>query len=600
MNRTKIVCTLGPATVEDSVLCELIKSGMNVARLNFSHGDHDSHREKIMQLKRLREEMNLPIATLLDTKGPEVRVKTFEKGKIALEEHDTFILTTAECEGNEHRVSITYKDLPKDIKVGVSILIDDGLIEMTVTEMVESDDGETDIHCRVISGGILSNNKSCNFPGQTLSMPYLSERDKSDIIFGCEMDFDFIACSFVRCDEDVLEVRRVLEENGGKDIRIIAKIENQDGVDNIDEILRVADGIMVARGDMGVEVPFEELPRIQKELIKKAYNSGKQAITATQMLDSMIKNPRPTRAETTDVANAIYDGTSALMLSGETAAGVHPIEALRTMVKIATTTEQNIDYKKRFFGRDESHGGNVTNAIAHASVTTAIDLGARAILTVTEKGGTARLISKFRPPQPILACTPNVKTWRQLSMAWGVIPIMFKEQKAIDELFEHSVDVCENLGHLSTGDLAVITSGVPLGMPGTTNLMKVHVVGDVLVRGSGIGEKEVTAPVYAYPDAETLMKDFTGGSIIVVSETNNKMMPILKSAAGIVVEKGGIDSHAAIVGLSLDIPVIVGAENATKILKTGTTVTINAKKGLVSASERENNKLQFYLNRTNF
>ncbi|MDR1755160.1 MAG: pyruvate kinase [Eubacterium sp.] len=594
MNKTKIVCTLGPATEDDDVLTDLMKSGMNVARQNFSHGDHDSHRRVFNQLKRLREELNLPIATLLDTRGPEVRVKTFETGKILLEENQTFVLTTAECVGNEQRVSITYKDLAKDIHSGTTILIDDGLLELTVTNMVEIGE-ETDIICKVITGGVLSNNKSCNFPGMTLSMPYLSERDKSDLLFGCELGYDFIACSFVRCDEDVLEVRRILDGNNGKDIRIIAKIENQNGVDNIDDIIRVADGIMVARGDMGVEIPFEELPRIQKMLIKKAYNSGKQVITATQMLDSMIKNPRPTRAETTDVANAIYDGTSAIMLSGETAAGAHPVDALRTMVKIASTTEQNIDYKKRFYAREESHSGNVTNAIAHASVTTALDLNAKAVLTVTEGGNTARLLSKFRPPMPVLGCTPNTKTWRQLNLAWGVIPAMTKEKETTDELFEHAVEVCAEQGHLKTGDLAVITAGVPVGVSGTTNLMKVHMVGDVLVKGAGITEKEITAPVVVAIDPEAPIKDFAGGFIVVVPETTNSMMQILKSAGGIIVEKGGMDSHAAIVGLSLDIPVIVGAENATKILKSGTTVTLNAKRGIVSASERENNKLSWIM-----
>ncbi|KAI4453484.1 pyruvate kinase [Holotrichia oblita] len=587
MNKTKIVCTLGPATADDDVLRALMKSGMNVARQNFSHGDHSSHKKVFEQVKRIRTELGLPIASLLDTRGPEVRVKQFKDGKVTLKDNEDFILTTAECEGSEKRVSITYADLPKDIGVGTRILMDDGLIELKVTDIVPCGDdlsAGTDIITKVLHGGILSSNKACNFPGLKLSMPYMSERDKSDIIFGAELGFDFIAASFVRSDEDVMEVRKILEENGGKNIRIIAKIESQDGVDNIDDIIRVSDGIMVARGDMGVEISFEELPRIQKMLIKKGYNAGKQVITATQMLDSMIKNPRPTRAETTDVANAIYDGTSAIMLSGETAAGAYPIEAVKTMVKIAKTTEQNIDYRKRFYQRDYDTGMNVTNAIAHATVTTSLDLEAKAILTVTQGGNTAKLLSKFRPKQYILSCTPNEKTWRQLNLSWGVIPIMAEEKDSTDELFDHAVSRAEAEGYLESGDLVVITAGVPLGVSGTTNLMKVHVVGDVLVRGAGVAGNSVTAPICIAKTNEEALKTFVKGDILVIPKTDNSIMSILKSAGGIITENGGLESHAAVVGLTLDIPVIVGAENATKILKSGTTVTLNAKKGIVSAS----------------
>lgn len=584
MNRTKIVCTLGPATANDEILKALMKNGMNVARQNFSHGDHDSHKKVFEQVKKLREELNLPIASLLDTRGPEVRVKQFADGKVTLRDNERFILTTAECDGNTERVSVTYADLPKDIETDTRILADDGLIELKVTDIINCDGG-ADIVTRVVHGGVLSNNKACNFPGKKLSMPYISERDRSDLIFGAMLGFDFIAASFVRSDEDILEVRRILDDNGGKDIKIIAKIESQDGVDNIDDIIRVSDGIMVARGDMGVEIPFEELPRIQKMLIKKGYNAGKQVITATQMLDSMIKNPRPTRAETTDVANAIYDGTSAIMLSGETAAGAYPIEAVKTMAKIAETTEHNIDYRKRFYQRDFDTSFNVTNAIAHATVTTALDLEAKAILTVTQGGNTAKLLSKFRPYQPILSCTPNEKTWRQLNLSWGVIPIMAEEKENSDELFKHAVDRAEEEGHLENGNLVVITAGVPLGISGTTNMMKVHVVGDVLVKGTGITEHTVTAPICIAGSDEEALKNLVKGDILVISETDNNIMRVLKSASGLIVEKGGMESHAAIVGLTLDIPVIVGAENATRILKSGTTVTLNAKKGLVSAGE---------------
>lgn len=584
MRKTKIVCTMGPSTADDNVLRQLMLSGMNVARQNFSHGDHESHKKVFEQVKRIREELGLPVASLLDTKGPEVRVKQFAGGKAELKTGADFILTTREVEGNEEMVSITYKNLAGDIEVGTRILADDGLIEFKVADIAETEGG-CDIVCKVVHGGILSNNKSCNFPGVKLSMPYLSERDKSDILFGIETGFDFIAASFVGTDDDIMEIRKLLDDNGGSDIKIIAKIENQEGVDNIDDILRVSDGIMVARGDMGVEIPFEEIPRIQKVLIEKGYRAGKQVITATQMLDSMIKNPRPTRAETTDVANAIYDGTSAIMLSGETAAGLYPVEAVRTMAKIAETTENNINYAKRFRDRHEVMSENVTNAISHAAVTTALDLKAKAILTVTKTGSTAKFLSKFRPNRPILSCTTSERTWRQLNLSWGVVPLMAEEKQSTDELFVHAVDCAQKKGLLETGDLVVITAGVPLGVSGTTNLMKVHVVGDVLVKGTGVTEKTVIAPICVAKSPEDARTHFVSGDILVIEETCNEIMQLLRSASGIIVEKDGLDSHAAVVGLTLDIPVILGAQNATKILKSGTTVIVDAKKGVVTANK---------------
>jgi pyruvate kinase len=580
-NKTKIVCTLGPSTADDSVLREMMKSGMNVARLNFSHGDHESHAKTFYQVKRLREELNLPIAALLDTNGPEVRVKTFKDGKVKLVDKQTFTLTTEDLEGTNEYVSITYKGLANDIDVGAAVLLDDGMIELKVTDIVQNGE-EIDIVTRVIHGGVLSNRKSANFPGIRLSLPYISKRDKDDIIFGAKLGFDYIAASFVRSHEDVHEIRKILEDCGHPDVRIIAKVENQEGVDNIDDIIRASDGIMVARGDMGVEISFEELPRIQKELIRKAYFAGKPVITATQMLESMVKKPRPTRAETTDVANAIYDGTSAIMLSGETAAGLFPVEAVRTMSKIAQRTENDIDYTKRFRTLECDFGINVTNAIAHATVTTALDLQAEAILTVTHGGYTARLLSKFRPCRPILGCTPSEMTWRQLGMSWGVIPVLTEEKDTTyDELLHHAVDRAVEEGFLENGDLVVITAGVPLGISGTTNLMKVQTVGDVLAKGTGVTEKVVTAPLCVAFTDEDALREFEHGDILVIPKTDNAIMPILRSASGLIVEEDGLESHAAIVGLTLDIPVIVGAKNATMVLKSGVAVTMDAKKGLV-------------------
>lgn len=587
MRRTKIVCTLGPATKTDEVLRGLIESGMNVARQNFSHGDHAGHKKTHDQVVRVAREMGKPIATLLDTKGPEVRLKKFEGDKkTEVKTGDTFTLTTRDVVGTKDIVSITYKNLADDIEVGTRILIDDGNVIMRCSDIVRNEDGTSDIVCTVLSGGMLSNNKGVNIPGVKLSMPYLSEVDISDVRFAAQESFDYIAASFVTCEADILAIRKILEEEGRPDIRIISKIENGEGVKNIDEILRVSDGIMVARGDMGVEIPFEEIPQIQKMLIKKAYNANKQVITATQMLESMIHNPRPTRAETTDVANAIYDGTSAIMLSGETAAGEHPIEAVKTMALIAETTENAIDYKKRFYKLETNNGVNVSTAISHATVSAAMDLGATAIVTVTKTGTTARMISRYRPECPIISCTTSEVTWRQMALSWGVIPLMAQEMMTnTDDLIHHAVDKAVSAGLLKNGDLAVITAGVPLGVSGTTNLMKVHVVGDVLVSGKGVTSGKATATACVCANEEEALRQFERGQIIVIPKTSNAILPLLKTAAGIITEEKGSECHAAIVGMTLDIPVITEAANATLILRSGISVTMDADKGIVSASE---------------
>lgn len=475
MRKTKIICTMGPSTDKEGILEQLAIEGMDVARFNFSHGDHEEQKGRLDRLKAIRTKINRPIAALLDTKGPEIRIREFAKGKITLTEGQKFTLTADEIQGDEERVSITYKELYKDVKPGDSILIDDGLIGLEVEEIEGSD-----IHCVVINGGIVSNKKGINLPGVSVNMPFISQKDREDILFGIQEEFDFIAASFTRTADDVLEIRKILDENGGRDLNIIAKIENQQGVDNIDSIIEVADGIMIARGDMGVEIPLEDVPVIQKEIINKVYNAGKQVITATQMLDSMMKNPRPTRAETTDVANAIYQGTSAIMLSGETAAGKYPVEALRTMVKIALRTESDIAYNKEFsiLSREHESVINMTTAISHATCMTAIDLGAKAIITVSRSGNTARMISKYRPGCMIVGCSPEEHTCRQLNMSWGITPVHIKEEYSMEILLLHATEAAERAGYVKKGDVVVLTAGVPLGRSGNTNLIKATVVGE--------------------------------------------------------------------------------------------------------------------------
>ena len=467
MRKTKIICTIGPASESEERLRELMLAGMNVARFNFSHGSHEEHKAKFDRVIKVSSELKLPVATLLDTKGPEIRLKDIEGGKTELVSGQKFILTTEEILGNNEKVTITYKGLKDDINVGTTILIDDGLIEMVVDEI-----NETDIICSVVNGGPISNHKGVNIPGAALSMPYISDVDRSDIMFGCDMDFDFLAASFVRCKEDILEVRKIIEEHGSH-MKIIAKIENMQGIRNLDEILEAADGIMVARGDMGVEIPMEEVPIVQKTMIKKAVAMGKHVITATQMLESMIKNPRPTRAEATDIANAIYDGTTAIMLSGESAAGLYPVEAVKTMAKIAERTEQDIDYNSRLRRRKDIDNIDTTTAISHATCTTAMDLKAAAIITVTISGFTAGMIARYKPSCPIIACSVSPRTCRQLNLAWGVTPIWIARESTAEDLFDEAVHAAEKEGYIKKGDKVVLTAGVPLGVSGRTNMIRV-------------------------------------------------------------------------------------------------------------------------------
>ena len=470
MRKTKIVCTLGPACSDEATVTAMCKAGMNVARLNFSHNTHEDHKKRIDLVKKVREKLGLPIALMLDTKGPEYRIKTFKNGKITLNEGDSFTFTTDEIEGDEKSVLINYKGLPHDLNKGDIILLNNGLMSFRVVSTTD-----TEVNCTVLVGGVLSDRKSMSFPNKTLKQKYLSEQDKEDIAFGIKEGIDFIACSFVSCKQDLLDVKNFLAEIGAKETELIAKIENRSGVDNIEEISEECAGIMVARGDMGVEIPFEELPAIQKKIITKCRMLGKRVITATEMLESMITNARPTRAEISDVANAVYDGTSAIMLSGETAAGKYPVLAVETMARIAESTEKNIHYKKRFLSA-EFKIKNTVDAISHATCGMAIDIGAKAIAVCSLSGMTARMVSRFRPPVDIIGLTTDVKTWHKLSLSWGVIPVMCENYPSTDVLFYSAQKLTKETLKLEDGDKIVITGGVTNGKSGNTNLIKVEKV----------------------------------------------------------------------------------------------------------------------------
>ncbi|WP_422443576.1 pyruvate kinase [Thermoanaerobacterium sp. DL9XJH110] len=573
MLKTKIICTLGPASEKKEILSRLIRAGMNIARLNFSHGSHEEHRARIMALKEAAEELRANVALMLDTKGPEIRIGTFKGGKATLIKGQEFILTTRPVEGDNGKVFINYDSITAVVARGDRILLDDGLIELKVSDVKQDY-----VRCIVVNGGEIGDKKGVNIPDKTLPLPAVTKKDIEDIIFGIQMGVDFVAASFVRKAADVLEVRKILEEYGGEDIQIIAKIENREGVNNIDEIIRAADGVMVARGDLGVEIPVEEVPLVQKRIIDLCNRAGKPVVTATQMLDSMIRNPRPTRAETTDVANAIFDGTDAIMLSGETAAGSYPVEALEMMVRIAERAEQAL----MSFGREKEPVviRTVTDAISHATYTIARDLEAKAIITSTKSGYTARAVAKFRPRAPIIAVTPREKVTRALQIVWGVWPLRVEDTASTDEMFKEAVDGALNSGMIQKGDLVVITAGVPVNVTGTTNLIRVHIVGDVILRGTGIGHRPVFGKAFVAKSVkETVI--MPEGSILVVHSTDRDFVPALKRASAVIAEEGGLTSHAAIAGLEMNIPVIVGAEGATEKLSTGDEITIDTQRGLV-------------------
>ena len=577
MRKTKIICTLGPSTDKGDVLRDLIANGMNVARFNFSHGSYEEHGGRLAKLKALREELGKPVAALLDTKGPEIRLKEFKNGVEMLEAGQTFTLTTREVEGTKEICSVTYKDLPQDVQPGGTIMLDDGLIMLQIEQVTD-----TDIICTVLNSGKIKTKKGVNVPGVHLSMPYLSQKDREDIIFGVQNGFDFIAASFVRTAQDVYDIRNLLNEYDSN-IRIIAKIENREGVNNIDSILSAADAVMVARGDLGVEIDFTELPGIQKDIIDRSFSFGKPIVTATQMLDSMMVNPRPTRAEISDVANAIYDGTSAIMLSGETAAGDYPVEALKTMSAIAERTENEEHYRAQ---RHAEIQISVSDATAHAACLTAKDVNAAAIVTVSESGNTARLLSKYRPKQPIIACVMDEQVQRQLSLSWGITSLLMGPAHSTDELIEMSTALAEKNGYLHNGELAVVTAGVPVGVSGTTNMIKIHMVGNCLATGVGVGRGK-TDLVSASGKAcvcrtlEEVKAKFRPGMVLVVPSTTNEMLGHVRDAAALVVEEPGLNSHAAIVGNSLLKPTIVGAAGACSHIRDGLDIAVDCAHGSV-------------------
>ena len=578
MRKTKIICTLGPSTDKEGVLRELIANGMNVARFNFSHGYHEEHLGRLEKLKALREELGKPVAALLDTKGPEIRLKDFKNGVENLVAGQTFTLTTRDVEGTNEICSITYKDLPMDVEPNGTIMLDDGLIKLQIQTV-----NDTDIVCTVLNNGKIKNKKGVNVPGVHLSMPYMSQRDKDDIIFGIQQGYDFIAASFVRTAQDVYDIRNLLNQYDSN-IRIIAKIENREGVNNIDSILAAADAVMVARGDLGVEIDFTELPGIQKTIIDRSFSFGKPIVTATQMLDSMIVNPRPTRAEISDVANAIYDGTSAIMLSGETAAGAYPVEALKTMSAIAERTEQE-GFHLRGRTMDFNPGKiSVSDATAHAACLTARDVNAAAIVTVSESGTTARLLSKYRPQQPIIACVMREQVQRQLSLSWGITPLMMSLAHSTDELIEMSTALAKENGYLHNGELAVVTAGVPVGVSGTTNMIKIHMVGNCLATGVGVGPENndvASGKACVCRTMDEVRAKFKPGMVLVVPSTSNEMLSFVRDAAALVVEEPGLNSHAAIAGKALLKPTVVGAAGATSHIRDGLMVAVDCAHGSV-------------------
>ncbi len=575
MRKTKIVCTLGPASNDKETILKMAEAGMNVARFNFSHGDHAEQKARMDMVREVEEEFGKPIGIMLDTKGPEVRTGVLKDDKVDLTAGEEIILTTDEIEGDKNRVSVTYKKLNEDLKKDSVILIDDGLIELNVKNIEGND-----IYCEIINGGELGSRKGVNLPGIKVQLPALTDKDRKDILLGVEEEVHFIAASFVRKASDVLEIRKLLEENGAEDINIIPKIENEEGVENIDEIIEVSDGIMVARGDLGVEIPTEKVPVIQKVIIEKCNEAAIPVITATQMLDSMIRNPRPTRAEASDVANAIVDGTDAIMLSGESAAGKYPVQSVETMARIAIEMEESHAFKEKMAKRKPS-SNSTTESISFAACETAVNLDADALLTATGSGLTARVVSKFRPFIKIIAATPSKKVQHFLTLCWGVYPLISKFTSSTDEMIDTAIDTALEHGLIKLGDLITITAGAPTGMPGTTNLIKVEVVGKPLIEGIGVGRGIVTGKVVIANTAKEANEKINENDILVTEITDKEFIPAMEKAAAVITAKGGLTSHPAIVGLNFGIPVVVGVGEEINELEDGEEITLDGIRGLV-------------------
>lgn len=577
LRKTKIVCTIGPSSQDEKSFRELVLNGLNVARLNFSHGTHQEHQEKIDVIKKVRGDLGTCTAIMLDTKGPEIRTRDFENGSAELVKGQEFVLTTRDILGNKDITSVTYEDFARDVKPGDKVLIDDGLISLEVVEALN----ETDLKCIVQNGGTVKNKKGINVPNIQINLPALTERDILDIKFGIQNDVDYIAASFIRKADDVIAIRRILEEENADHIMIISKIENRQGVENIDEIIAVSDGIMVARGDLGVEIPAEEVPLVQKMLIKKCNDAGKPVITATQMLDSMMRNPRPTRAEVSDVATAIFEGSDAIMLSGETASGSYPTEAVQTMARIALMIENSLDYDEILKNKNISFQNSITDSISYATCRTCLDLHASAIISATSSGYTAAAVSRYRPKAPIIAATQDEQVMRRMSVYWGVYPIQISKLNSTDEIIDKSVDKAMELGYIENGDLTIITAGVPVGVSGSTNLLKVHIVSELLYKRVGVGRETVIARARVAKNAAELRDKFEDGDIIVMTATDKDVIEYMSRASAIIVEEGGLTSHAFIAGLNLGKEVVVGAENCTKEIKDGELLTVNGKQGVV-------------------
>ena len=576
MRKTKIVCTIGPASESFEKLCELMEIGMNVCRLNFSHGSHEEHAARIATIREAAKKTGKVVAILLDTKGPEIRTHDFVNGSAELVSGAQVILSMKPVEGTAEKFSISYPGLIDDVFKGSKILIDDGLIELEVV-----DKREDEIITKVLNSGTVKNKKGVNVPNVKVKLPGITEKDAQDIRFGIEQGVDYIAPSFVRNAEAILEIRQILKETGAEHINLIPKIENQEGIDNIDEILEVSDGLMVARGDMGVEIPPEEVPLVQKMLINKCNALGKPVITATQMLDSMQRFPRPTRAEASDVANAILDGSDAIMLSGETAAGLYPAEAVQTMHNIAKRVEKSLNYKRLYEKSLKTCSHDATDAISQAVANSALALDVAAIVTPTESGFTAKSISRYRPEAPIIAITFDEGVARRLSLAWGVTARVAAHVNTTDEMFEIAASESLASGLAHSGDTIVITAGVPVMETGMTNLMKIHRLGEACATGTGLGRKTVKGKVVIAKNAKEAIAKAEEGCILVTNGTDKDMMPAIEKAAAIITEEGGLTSHAAVVGVSLGIPVMVGVESATTKLTEGSTVSIDTARGTI-------------------